>query len=112
MIKREEVLDAKMRLCVTDKLSPEQREELAALNARITYEGETLCVDGTPWGQAPMKFFEFEDIGGDTFGCLAESEKQARDLIREQVEQGFFIEGYDPSDNPILRVHNKPTFIS
>jgi len=54
-----------------------------------------------------VKFFEF-DAG---FGCLAESEEQARELVREQVEAGNFIEGYDAAAEPIRRVYEEPSFI-
>ena len=48
---REDVLSRKLRLCVVEgRLTPAQRDELGALNARISYDsGDELCVDGRRW---------------------------------------------------------------
>jgi len=54
-----------------------------------------------------MKFYEF-DSG---FGCLAESEEQARALVQEQVDAGEFVEGYDAAAAPLFRVYDKPSFV-
>jgi len=47
----------------------------------------------------------------DGFACLAENEDQARELLREQVKAGTFIEGYDPSNDPVERVYTEPSFV-